>query len=217
VDAETERTRRIWEKMAGGYDRSMGVVERLLFAGGRDWACSQAFGEALEIAVGTGRNLTFYPRGVHLTGIDLSPAMLEIAGRRASDLGLRVRLRLADAQNLPFPNASFDSVVCTLGLCSIPDDRRVVSEAARVLRPGGLLVLLEHVGSPQRGVSAIQRFLDRFTVRFQADHLTREPLEHLKAEGFEIERLERLKLGIVERVTALKPGRGRELSSGPDH
>jgi ubiquinone/menaquinone biosynthesis C-methylase UbiE len=208
VDRETERTRRIWEKMAAGYDRTIGVAERLLFAGGREWACSQASGEVLEIAVGTGRNLTFYPSGVRLTGIDLSPAMLEIAGRRASDLGLRVSLRAADAQELPFPDAS---LVCTLGLCSIPDDRRVVSEAARVLRQGGLLVLLEHVRSPQPRVSAIQRFLDPFTVRFQADHLTREPLEHLQAQGFQIERLERHKLGIVERVTARKPAEVRDL------
>jgi ubiquinone/menaquinone biosynthesis C-methylase UbiE len=212
VDRETERTRRIWEKMASGYDRTIGVAERLLFAGGREWACSQAAGEVLEIAVGTGRNLTFYPSGVRLTGIDLSPAMLEIAGRRASELGLRVSLRAADAQELPFPDASFDTVVCTLGLCSIPDDRRVVSEAARVLRQGGLLVLLEHVRSPLPRVSAVQRFLDPLTVRFQADHLTREPLEHLQAQGFQIERLERHKLGIVERVTARKPAEVRELS-----
>ncbi|MDQ6900963.1 MAG: class I SAM-dependent methyltransferase [Candidatus Dormibacteraeota bacterium] len=205
VEAETERARRIWEKMAGAYDRGIALPERLLFSGGREWACSQAGGEVLEIAVGTGRNLAFYTPGVRLTGIDFSPAMLEIAGSRANDLDIRVSLRAADAQDLPFPNASFDTVVCTLALCSIPDDRRAVSEAARVLRPGGLLLLLEHVRSPLPRVSAVQRFLNRVTVRFQADHLTHEPLEHLEAEGFEIERLERRKLGIVERVRARKP------------
>jgi ubiquinone/menaquinone biosynthesis C-methylase UbiE len=205
VDAETERTRRIWEKMAGGYDRGMDLVERLLFAGGREWACSQATGQVLEIAAGSGRNLAFYAPGVRLTGIDLSPAMLEIAGRRAGDLATPVHLKVGDAQDLPFPDASFDTLVCTLGLCSIPDDRRAVSEAARVLRPGGHLLLLEHVRSPLPLVGAIERLLDPLSVRLQADHLIREPLEHLKAEGLEIERVQRCRLGIVERVRARKP------------
>ena len=80
VDRETERVRRIWEKIARDYDRSMSFVERLLFAGGREWVCSQAEGDVLEIAVGTGRNLPFYPRAVRLTGVDFSPAMLEVWG-----------------------------------------------------------------------------------------------------------------------------------------
>jgi ubiquinone/menaquinone biosynthesis C-methylase UbiE len=106
---------------------------------------------------------------------------------------------------LAFRDACFDTVVCTLGLCSIADDRRAVSEIARVLRPGGHLLLLEHVRSPLLLVGLIQRFLDPLSVRLQADHLIREPLEHLKAEGLEIERVERYRLGIVERVRARKP------------
>jgi hypothetical protein len=77
-----------------------------------------------------------------------------------------------------------------------------------VLRPGGRLLLLEHVRSPVRAVRAVQRLLDPLAVRFAADHLTREPLDYLVAEGFEIERVERSKWGIVERVAAHKPGRG---------
>jgi SAM-dependent methyltransferase len=97
-------------------------------------------------------------------------------------------------------------VVCTLGLCTIPDPRRAVAEARRVLRPGGHLLLLEHVRSPVRTVRVIERPLEPPpAVRFAADHLTREPLDYLRTEGFEIERLERSKWGIVERVSARKP------------
>ncbi len=106
---------------------------------------------------------------------------------------------------LEFPDASFDTVVCTLSLCSIPDDRRAVGEAKRVLRPAGRFLLLEHVRSPIGPVRGVQKLLDWFTVRTQADHQVREPLVHLKAEGFVVERVERLKLGIVERVVARKP------------
>ena len=78
VSEQTERLKRLWEKEAPTYDRRMGFFERVLFGVGREWVCSRASGEVLEVAVGTGRNFPFYPQGVRLTGIDLSPAMLEI-------------------------------------------------------------------------------------------------------------------------------------------
>src|ERR1700694_4113224 len=117
-----DRLRQIWDKYAPRYDRDMTFFERVQFAGGRQWVCSQATGDVLEVAIGTGRNAPFYPDSIRLTGIDLSPAMLDIAHTRAADAGVAVDLREGDAQALPFDDASFDTVVCTLGLCGIPDD-----------------------------------------------------------------------------------------------
>jgi ubiquinone/menaquinone biosynthesis C-methylase UbiE len=203
---ETERVRALQDKEAPRYDRQISFFERLLFEGGREWVCSQAEGEVLELAAGTGRNLPHYPDGVRLTTIELSPEMLAIARRRAAEEGREVDQRLGDAQALEFPDESFDTVVITLGLCTIPDDRQAVGEAHRVLRAGGRLLLLEHVRSPRLPVRAVQRLLDPLAVRFVGDHLVREPLDHLKAEAFEVERVERSKWGIVERVMARKPG-----------
>jgi ubiquinone/menaquinone biosynthesis C-methylase UbiE len=205
VSGETERVRRIYDESARRYDRQIGFFERLLFGGGREWVCSQARGEVLEVAIGTGRNLPFYPKEVRLTGVDLSPAMLEVARARARELGVEADLRVDDAQALPFPDESFDTVVITLSLCTIPDDREAVAEASRVLRPGGRLLLLEHVRSPVAPVQAVQRVLDPLFVRLGADHLLREPLDHLEDAGLEVEQLERSKWGIVERVSARKP------------
>jgi ubiquinone/menaquinone biosynthesis C-methylase UbiE len=204
---QTERVLRLYEKEAHKYDRQMRFFEWLLFGGGREWVCSQAEGEVLEIAVGTGRNLPYYPDGVRLTGVELSPAMLEVAHARARELGREIDLRVGDAQALEFPDERFDSVVCTLSLCTIPDDRAAVAEVRRVLRPGGHFLLLEHVRSPLLPIRTAERLLEPLMLRFEADHLLREPLEHLGAEGFAIERLERAKLGIVERVAARKPAR----------
>jgi len=212
---ETERVLRVYEKEAHKYDREMRVFERLLFRGGREWVCSQAEGEVLEIALGTGRNVQHYPKGVRLTGIELSPAMLEIARTGARELGRDADLRVGDAQALDFPSDSFDTVVCTLSLCTIPDDRAAVAEVRRVLRPGGRFLLLEHVRSPVLLVRLGQRLLDPLFFRFEADHLLREPLDHLRAEGFEVERLERSKLGIVERGVARKPVQGAFVSEAP--
>ena len=186
VATETERVRRIQDKEAPRYDRQMGFYDRILFAGGREWACSRANGEVLEVAVGTGRNLPYYPADAHLTAIELSPQMLEIARTRAEELGRDVDLRIGDAQALEFADQSFDTVIITFGLCTIPDDRRALAEAHRVLRPGGRLVLLEHVRSPSLPIRAVQRALDPLSVRFAADHLVRDPLDYLGSVGFEL-------------------------------
>jgi ubiquinone/menaquinone biosynthesis C-methylase UbiE len=206
VSEETERLKRHWEREAPTYDRRMGFFERVLFGDGREWVCSRASGEVLEVAVGTGRNFTFYPQGVRLSGIDLSPAMLEIARKRAEELGVDADLREGDAQQLPFADASFDTVVCTLSLCNIPDDRRAIAEMKRVLRPGGRLLLLDHVRASSKVWLAVQRVLEPLPRRFSCEHLLRRPLEHVLAEGFEVEQRERSKAGIVERLSARKPG-----------
>jgi ubiquinone/menaquinone biosynthesis C-methylase UbiE len=131
-----ERLRRYWDKRAGSYDKLMGFFDRRFFGDTRAWVCSQASGDVLEVAVGTGLNLGHYPAGVRLTGVEWSPKMLDLARRRATDLDLAVDLRPGDARALPFADGSFDAVVCTFSLCLIPDYERAVREMVRVLRPG---------------------------------------------------------------------------------
>lgn len=202
---ETERLRRVYEQAAPSYDRWMQVFDRLLLDGGRKRICSRATGRTLELAIGTGLNLPFYPRDVQLTGIDMSPGMLSMAGRRAQELGLEVELRLGDAQALDFPDSAFDTVVVTLSLCTVPDDRRALAEAWRVLKPEGRLLLLEHVRSPVGLVRWAQRLLDPVMVRLAGDHLLRDPIDHLAAAGFSVEQSDRFKWGIIEEIVARKP------------
>ncbi len=184
----------------------MGLMDRLVkLEQARHWIASRARGDTLEIGIGTGLNLPHYGVDLVLTGIDLSPAMLARARRRAEELRRAVTLREANAETLEFSDGSFDTVVFGLCLCSIPDDRRAVEEAARVLRPGGRLLLLEHVRSPKRPVRALQRVLDPLSVRFQADHLMREPLDHVRAAGLQVDEIERWARGVMERASARKP------------
>jgi ubiquinone/menaquinone biosynthesis C-methylase UbiE/predicted ester cyclase len=205
IPNETDRVRRIFDKQAPKYDKSMARFERLLFSGNREWACSRAQGEVLEIAAGTARNLPFYPEGVRVTGVELSPEMAALGRKRAEDLGRPIDMRVGDAESLGFPDESFDTVVCTYGLCTIPDDAAAVREAKRVLRPGGRILLAEHVRSPNPVVRTIQTVLDPLAHRFGGDHLLREPLDHLMAEGFEVEDVKRARAGWVELVSARKP------------
>jgi ubiquinone/menaquinone biosynthesis C-methylase UbiE len=105
----TDRLRSLWEQYAPRYDRDTGFYDLLLLGDSRSWACSQASGHVLEVAIGSGRNLPFYPRKIQLTGIDFSPAMLDIARDRAAELALDVNLLEADAQHLPFADDRFDT------------------------------------------------------------------------------------------------------------
>jgi ubiquinone/menaquinone biosynthesis C-methylase UbiE len=207
---DRDRWRRYWDKHAASYDKQMGFFDRHLFGDSRAWVCGQATGDTLEVGIGTGLNLPFYPGQVRLTGIDFSPAMLAAARQRAGQTGRPVELREADALALPFPDSSFDTVVCTFTLCAIPDDRRAVAEMHRVLRPGGLLLLADHIAGSPWPVRAAQKALDLVTVPLQGEHFLRRPLRHVEAEGMDIERRERFRLGITERLAARKPAAGRE-------
>jgi ubiquinone/menaquinone biosynthesis C-methylase UbiE len=200
-----ERLRRYWDKHASSYDRQMGFFDRHLFGGAREWICSRASGQTLEVAIGTGLNLACYPGSVHLTGVEWSPAMLQIARDRAGQLGRAVDLRQGDAQALEFPAACFDTVVCTFSLCAIPDDRKAVHEMARVLRPGGLLLLADHVRAAPWYARAAQALIEVVSVPAGGEHFRRRPIEHVRALGFTVEDHDQFTLGIVERLAARKP------------
>lgn len=201
---ETARLRAIWQKHAAKYDKQMNFMDKRLFTGGREWVTQRAHGKVLEVAIGTGRNLRHYPTDVDLTGIDLSPATLEFARRRADELGMSVELQEADGQALPFEDETFDTVVAALCMCTFPDPRAAVGEIKRVLKPGGSLASIDHVRSPVLPVRLVQKAINPLTVRFEGDHMTREPLDYYSHHGFEIIELERSKWGIVERVHARK-------------
>jgi len=145
---------------------------------------------------------------VTLTGLELSPAMLALARQRAAELGREVELRTGDAEALPFEEAQFDTVVCALALCGIPDPAAAIGEMKRVLVPGGQLLLLDHIGSTWPPVYAVQWLLERVSIRTAGEHLTRRQLPLVRAAGFDIVEVERLKAGTVERVLARKPVSG---------
>lgn len=184
----------------------MRVYDALLIRDSRQWICSRARGRVLEVGVGTGLNLGHYAEGTRVTGIDLSARMLDVARERAERLGRAVDLRAGDAQALDLADASFDSVVITFALSTIPDDRRALTEARRVLVPGGKLLVLDH-GHGRHGAARVaQRLAGFFTARLYADHRDRDPARQIVALGFEIEEMEQVSGGWVLRLAARNPG-----------
>jgi ubiquinone/menaquinone biosynthesis C-methylase UbiE len=199
------RQRRVWNKAAPGYDRQIAFFDKNWFGGGRQWLGQRARGRVLEIAVGTGRNLPYYPADVTLTGIELSPEMLAIARQRAVTLDRDADLREGDAEHLSFDDDAFDTVLCALALCTIPSPAAALGEMRRVLRPGGRLLLLDHIGSTWPPVYAAQWLVERITSRAAGEYFTRRQLPLVTAAGFQIVENERLKAGTVERIHAVKP------------
>lgn len=169
----------------------------------REELLSRSRGRVLELGVGTGLNLRFYPPGVEVTGIEPDAAMLRRAKPRAA--ARAVQLLEGDAQALPFADASFDTVVGTLVLCTVPDPALAMREARRVLKPQGRLLLLEHV---RRNTPLAGRVLDALTPLWKhvagGCHLNRDPSQHFAEAGF-LPRDEILVWGGYGRLWELEP------------
>ena len=136
---------RIYDRVAGIYDLYTSPMEAMGGREARERLFRRAHGRVLELGIGTGASLTSYPDDVELTGIDISPRMLERVRRRAAKLGVAVRLDLADIEHLPYPDDRFDTVTASCVFCSVADPVQGLREAARVTRPGALVLLYEHV------------------------------------------------------------------------
>lgn len=200
-------TGRSWDLVAGPYDLLQRLLEPRVLRGTRRWVAGRAVGCTLEVAVGSGLTVRHYPPGVRLTAVDPSAGMLTLARRRARRLGRDADLRTGRAEQLPWPDATFDTVVSVFGLCVVTDLHRALGEMRRVLRPGGLLLLADHVVSTSPGLRRLQAALDG-TRRFSpvpGEHWRRRPLPVVAGLGFAVEEHERFLAGVVERLAARRP------------
>jgi ubiquinone/menaquinone biosynthesis C-methylase UbiE len=200
---QTVLVRDYYNEAARSYDSWMVSFDRFMLGRGRSRMCSRARGRTLEVAVGTGANLPHYPPDVTLRGVDLSPAMLTFAERRAHALGLEVDLAVGDAQRLDFAGDQFDTVTATLLLSTVPNPRRAVEEMRRVLRPGGRLLILDFARSPLAPVRWIEQALAPLTARSRFS-LLRDPLDYLESVGFALDHVDRFRLGVIEEIVARK-------------
>lgn len=201
--------RQEYDKWSRWYNLGDGLPEVLGVKRLRRGVLQRASGKVLEVAVGTGRNLQYYAGTCQLTGVDFSPAMLAMAQREADRLGLKVRLLLMDAEALAFPDRSFDAVVSSLSVCTFPDPVQALHEMARVCRPGGRILLLEHGRSDRQWLGRWQdRRADRHAKTLGC-RWNREPLDLVHQAGIRIITAQATFFGIFHVIEAV-PGRQRE-------
>jgi SAM-dependent methyltransferase len=162
------------------------------FAAHRRAVVGQARGRVLEIGAGTGFNFAHYPPEVNeIVAVEPSRGMLKRAEHRAAELRRSVQIVEAAAESLPFEDASFDTVVSTLVLCTVEDQVRALAEIRRLLKPGGRLLFIEHVRSDDPRRARWQDSLERpWGVIAMGCHPNRATLEQIEAAGFEVEELE---------------------------
>lgn len=197
---ETKATQTRYDRIAPIYDL-MEIIPELFY---RDWrknVWSLVEGpKVLEVGVGTGKNLPYHPPNVEVTGIDISEKMLRRARKRAERLNKQVTLRQMDAQALDFPDDVFDSAAATFVFCSVPDPVQGLREMARVVKPSGQIVLLEHVRAENPVLGQLMDWFDPVTVRLMGPHINRQTVENVGRAGLQIEKVEDLGLADIFKL-----------------
>lgn len=157
----------------------------------------------LEIGVGTGINIELWPPDAQITAIDLSPRMLKQANRRANQLNRQADLRLGDVQCLDLHDASFDVVIATFLFCSVPNPVLGLREVGRVVRPNGMILLLEHMLSPNPFLAAFMNAMNPIAVRMMGANINRRTLNNIRTAELHIESVENMDSAhIFRRITA---------------
>lgn len=201
--SDTDLTRKRYNRLAFLYDFLEAPLEMFRFAAWRSRLTDRIAGNrALEVGIGTGKNLPYYPQNVQITAIDFSPGMLVRAQSKASVLGTAVELREMDVQQLAFTDHYFDTVFATFVFCSAPNPVLGLKELKRVCKPDGRLLLLEHMrpGNPLLGF-----FFDLFNpmvVRMMGANINRRTMDNIRKAGWKILYEERLSSDIVRWIEA---------------
>ena len=158
----------------------------------------------LEVGVGTGKNFDFYPKDARITAIDFSPAMLKQAELLKGKKNIQVELALMDVQTLPYANNSFDTVIASFVFCSVPMPIKGLKELYRVCKPGGQVLLLEHVISSNPAIAWVMNLLNPLVVKLFGANINRNTIKNVKACAFSTVRVDERSGDILKLIEAKK-------------
>lgn len=200
-----ENVRRRYNRIAPLYDLMESAMEGFGYAKWRKLEWSKVEGtRILEVGVGTGKNFTYYPRDADVVAIDISDGMLKRATDKAAAGQVTVDLKQMDVETLDFADSSFDSVVASFVFCSVPDPVRGLKEIERVCRPGGKVVLLEHVLSANRVLGWLMNLVNPLVVRMMGANINRRTVDNIVTSGLVVEQVTDLGAGIFKLIEARK-------------
>ncbi|GAW91801.1 class I SAM-dependent methyltransferase [Calderihabitans maritimus] len=206
INSLTEKVKRKYNRFALIYDLLETPMETMMLNKWRAEVWQKARGKVLEVGVGTGRNMHFYPENIHVTAIDFSEQMLKRAERRRHQLGLEVDLLLMDVQELDFPDNTFDTAVATCVFCTVPDPVKGLAEVRRVVKPEGKIILLEHVRSCRPFWGRTMDWLDPIVYGLIGTHINRDTVRNVEKAGLQIHSIKQLWRDILLQIEA-SPGK----------
>lgn len=190
-----------YNRLAPLYDLGCSLID-LAARRSRAELLGKAHDCVLDVAGGTGANLPYLRQDCAITAVDLSPGMLSIYRKKAQQHRRRIKTIVMDAENLNFPDQTFDCVVETCGLCTFPNPVAVLKEMKRVCRSGGKILLLDHGRSSNKLLHSLQECFADWWLRATHCHLTRDPLELLGEAGLPLVVYTRLVGGILYSIEA---------------
>jgi ubiquinone/menaquinone biosynthesis C-methylase UbiE len=187
------------------YNRISGIynqMDRMIKPEWRQELLSSLSGHVLEVGVGTGANLPFYPRNVRVTGVDFSSGMLQYARNVVQQLCAEDRMTLLemDVQQMTFPDDSFDYIVSTCVFCSVPDPVQGLHELRRVCKSDGKILMLEHMRSENAVAGILMDLLNPLTVRLWGANINRRTMDNIARAGLTIEKDKQLFGTILRRL-----------------
>ncbi len=180
--ASSDTIKRRYDRIAAWYDWLDAPMEHMVSPWRKD-AIAELFGRVLEVGVGTGANIPFYADDLDVTVIDFSRNMLEKA-RAKFGHRRNVTFMEMDAQDLRFPDNTFDCVLTTCVFCSVPDSLRGLREIRRVCKAGGKIVMIEHVRSKGRLLGRLMDFMNPIPLHVYGANINRRTVEDLQIAGF---------------------------------
>jgi len=202
VDLTSREISEKYNRFARWYDWLEGIPDFFGVSRLRRSLLQRASGTVLEVAIGTGKNLRYYPARCRITAVDISPEMLNVARQRAAKLSLPVSFVVADAENLPFRDKTFDTVVSSLSTCTFPSAVNALREISRVCGRNRRILLLEHGRSDREWLGRWQdRHADKFSKPLGC-HWNREPLDLARKAGLKVKGARRVFFGVFHQIEA---------------
>ncbi|MCX8131857.1 MAG: class I SAM-dependent methyltransferase [Clostridia bacterium] len=209
MENKTEKIRKRYNRAAGFFDMTEKMMEGGKMGEWRKMIWEEAKGKVLEVGVGTGKNIQYYPKDAEIIAIDFSEKMLERARHKVEKLGRKVDLRLMDVQKLDFPDETFDTVMTTCVFCSVPDPVKGLGEIRRVCKKDGKIIMLEHVRSKKPFIGFFMDILNPVVVRIVGANINRNTVDNLEKAGLTVELETNLMMDIVKHLKCSRDGTGK--------